>query len=141
MSRPTGRHLVVLSLAVSFPLAESDLVSRHACPHHDVDVEAPSHATAHSAAGSPVELLTAEQTPHGEHVAHGEGSRERHSETGPCTCVGACQLGSTAPLLAGRVSLRVVLALERHASPGKSEGYGAARRPYLLPFANAPPSS
>ena len=117
-------------LALAFPAsATGDALGAHPCPHHDA-------VPAAHAADAPLPAGDAH------HAGHDADAADHDDGGSPCTCPGECSVsdGVAHP------------AIDDHAAPlagndARESGRAAAptlraaTSDYLLPFANAPPSS
>jgi hypothetical protein len=77
------------------------------------------------------------------HAPAGHGAAPGESHHGPCTCVGTCAFGTTAPAAASRDAIRfapIASALEVTATPYAAEDLPSAPS-FLLPFSQGPPLS
>jgi hypothetical protein len=140
---PLTRWLAAV-LAVALPAATAPgAVTGHACAHHEgVGVSESSHVEAgRTAVGA--------EDPGGPHAHHAALSADdepaapgHHSSgSGPCTCVGTCQGSAAAP--PPDAAPGVSTPAPGHATSPAPYDVRTARAtalPFLLPFANAPPS-
>ena len=124
------RRVPALLLALIFLFAgTAEGMGVHRCPHHDVLT-----GTAQAA-----ELQGAD-------AEHGAGHHAHTADTGApahenCTCMGACQPGGVATLPdGGSADLDLDATTDRHVTSWSPHSNRAALVPFLLPFANAPPS-
>ena len=127
MNRTLSTRFVALFVAMLFLLngAESAF-GMHECPHHDLVVESGSaqatHGSTHDMAG-----MDGHSSPHSDHSA-------------PCTCQGACQMGSAAalPEIAVVAPSATILIVE---VPSLGAEVLRARHhvPFFLPYSQAPP--
>jgi hypothetical protein len=125
--RGAPARLAALLLAVLFLLSGVESAfGAVTCPHHDP-----------LAAG-------------GGHMMHGMAGHASHEGTGdhpappsshaPCTCQGACQMGSPAVLPTAAVSGPVAALVAVEISPISGESLLAPRHsPFFLPYSQAPP--
>lgn len=99
----------------------------HPCPHHTAIAAASPAAVEHGGA-------------HGHDGAHSPDPRAPAGHDGACTCLGSCALGAAAPL-PSPIVLRVAPFLAAHAVPPLEDApVLSGRRPYVLPYATAPPA-
>lgn len=122
------RAVFALALVLLYPVGEGLRgAGLRACPHHQVHE---GHADAGARADAP--------NPH-DASRHQHGSREGAGETLPCDCSSGLCSGAGMPFVAvesfaaGLASTTPLPAplVERHET----------RRPYLLPYGNAPPAT
>ncbi|MFW6078597.1 MAG: hypothetical protein ACODAE_03190 [Gemmatimonadota bacterium] len=137
---PTGR-IQTLLLTVLFLGAVGGGWGVHDCPHHDIE---PSSSASDAHAESDVHAGAAWQggAAAAPSAATGHGSDHDQGHDGrPCTCVGACNGGASAPVVASVASAaRPPVGLVRTRSvPVTAEPRGL-HDAYLLPFANGPPT-
>lgn len=130
LRHPALRGALLALLAAFTAVGAADAVGVHACPHHDrLPAERPDGTGEHA-------------VPHeGPHAGHGERDAD-HDPHGPCTCVGgACSAAALAlPSLSGG-DHRPPATVRRGSELPLPEARRAVREPYLLPFANAPPTA
>lgn len=127
---PHTRRVPALLLALVFLFAgTAEGMGVHRCPHHDV---LPGTAQA-------AEL-------HGVDAGHGAGHHAHTADTSApahenCTCMGACQPGGVATLPdGGSAVIALDSGTDRHVAWWSPPSDHAALVPFLLPFANGPPS-
>lgn len=123
----------VLMVVAFLPGAVGDLLSGHACPHHEVEAGAGTHSNVAAAA-------------HGGHH-HGAPNETDESADGArspaCTCIGACHVGAATPITFPALPHGPSLSpLARAAAPLET-AHPTLRSPlpYLLHQPNAPPSA
>lgn len=128
MNRTPPTRLAALLLAVLFLLSGVESAfGMVACPHHDPLAAGGAGHAMHQMAG------------HGAH--EGTGDRPApHSGQMPCTCQGACQMGSPAVLPTAAVSAPVASLVVVAVPPLSGEQRLAPRHsPFFLPYSQAPP--
>lgn len=128
------RSVALLALTLGFPaVALGDAYAGHHCPHHD-PLPAQRHDSGHAGHTA--------HAGHGHDVDAGERNGHGHQHGGPCTCIGQCvtQVGAALPSPALAVAAETVPARSTGVSVTASQ-WVAVSPPYLLPYANAPPSS
>ncbi len=104
-----------------------DTFGVHPCPHHDAIATASPAAPAMEHGGA-------------HDTAHSSDSHAPGGHEGTCTCLGSCALGTVAPLPSPAV-LRAAPLLATHNIPVLEDApVLAGRRPYVLPYATAPPA-
>lgn len=102
----------------------SEAYGWHDCPHHHRD--APASATA--------------DPPAGHHPVAEDGGDVPSRSAGPCTCVGNCHAGATAPVPSIVAPAPDLEAAARSAVAPRPSGFVPHRvHPYYLPFPNGPP--
>lgn len=126
MNRRPQTRLAALLVAVLFLLSGAESAfGVHQCPHHDLIVESGDVHAGHDMAG---------------HEGMGHHSDPQPDHSGPCTCQGACQMGSAAalPELAATAPDAATILVE---VPTLRGGEFPARHhtPFFLPYSQAPP--
>lgn len=125
-----ARRVPALLLALVFLFAgTAEGTGIHRCPHHDVLPGTTEAAALHGAADD-----------HGAvHHAHTADTSAPTHES--CTCMGACQPGGVATASkGGSAAIAFDSATNRQVNRWSPPAARAALVPFLLPFANAPPT-
>jgi hypothetical protein len=124
VTRRIPTRIAAVWLLLFFLLLQgADGFGLHRCPMH----EAATAAGAHSL-----------HTGHGAAASH-EGGHGKQ-ENVPCTCMGMCCMSATGVLPpTASVTLQPVLTSVATASVESSSALLSLRRPYLLPYGQAPP--
>ena len=117
-------RVAALWLALLFLLSQGgDALATHRCPLHD---------------GAPAGAAGAHAGHHAAGAAH--GGQDGGEEQGRCTCVGdCCGSAGVAGSPEALVSLRPVLTTAAPIAAEAESGARSLRRPYLLPYSQAPP--
>jgi hypothetical protein len=131
VNRTPPTRLAALLLAVLFLLSGVESAfGMVTCPHHDLLAAGGGGHMMHQMAG------------HGGHGAHEKSGDHPtpHSGQAPCTCQGACQMGSPAVVPTAAVSAPVASLVVVELPPISGEQLIAPRRsPFFLPYSQAPP--
>lgn len=118
------------ALALLFILITNREALGSGCPHHERIPHPTHHAGASPATGR-------DSAHHGQQVSRGaDGSLPVPVE---CTCVGTCHAGAANPLPPSSGTERNVAAEIQDSSIPAVRDPGLALRPFVLPYATAPP--
>lgn len=125
MATHRTRQILAVLLGTLFVFGVgSETYGWHDCPHHHRD--APPSTAADPAPGPHPVAQNADDLP--------------SPSTGPCTCVGSCHAGATAPLPSIVTPAPDLEAAARAAVAPRPSGFIAHRvHPYFLPYPNGPP--
>jgi hypothetical protein len=135
VNRPIRRLTALLAAMLLLLSGAGDAFGAHPCPHHAA-IGAPEHAAAAHAA----EMADS----HGDHGAHGQAPAHPadHDGHSACTCGGICPVSTgPAPLAPALAVLPLVLVPAAPAAFTAADGLPSRLLPYVLPFAQAPPSA
>jgi len=124
---PAHRLIALWAWIVLLLNGSVDAFGVHPCPHHDAVAHAPA---------SPVDRGDA----HGHGSAHQSSPESQDGHDGSCTCLGSCVLGTAAPLPEPAVLRVAPIAVSRRAPQRDETVVLSGRRPYVLPYATAPPA-
>jgi hypothetical protein len=124
-----ARRVPALLLTLVFLFAgTAEGMGVHRCPHHDVLPGTAQAAAVHGA----------DDHGAGHHAHTADASAPAHEN---CTCMGACQAGSAAtPPDGGSAVIALDSGTDRHVVWWSPPSARATLVPFLLPFANGPPS-
>lgn len=126
---PAHRLIALWAWLVLLLNGSVDAFGVHACPHHDAISHAAPSARAADDGGAD-----------GHHAAHPPDAPAPDGHGGSCTCVGSCVLGTAAPIPQPVVLPAVAALATQQSSPVDDSPVLAGRRPYVLPYATAPPA-
>lgn len=147
LRRITFGGLKAVPLAAFLWATAADANGLHNCPHHDAlpgrHADSDLHAEAASHDGSAPTpgrgrgyALTTDGSP------HGSSGGEHDEQQGPCTCIGICHGGTAAPLPVVAVAPADIVGPIGALAPAPDRaGLRVQQLPYVLPYANGPPSA